>query len=163
MPKDNINKTEIINKVFPVIKKAVEEANLVLLEVDFVQEFNKWHLRIYIYNSQKTVTHEDCQKVTAELSEYIDELIPIPFYLEVSSPGTERKLKSSQEYTIFCGNRVKVKLKRPVLDNLKVLVGTIQSYNQEKGLIIKLEENEQFVEIEENNISSVKLEPKYKY
>jgi len=137
--KNNINKTEIIKKVTPVIEKAVDETGLILLEVDFVEEFGKWHLQIFIYNPEKIVTHEDCEKVTNKLDEHLDSLIPIPFYLEVSSPGTEKKLKSSKEYEIFKEHRIKVKLKQPINENMKIFFGTIVDYSKEAGLKIKLE------------------------
>ena len=163
MQKDNINKTEIIKKVTPVIEKAVEESGLLLLEVDFVEEFGTWHLQVFIYNPKGSITHEDCGKITTVLDEQLDLLIPIPFYLEVSSPGIERKLKSPKEYEIFKGNRVKIKLKQPVNDNIKTYIGTIVEYSKETGLKIKLEENNKIIEIDENNISQIKLEPKYEF
>lgn len=161
MNRDDINKTEIIKKVIPVIEKAAEESELLLLEVDFVKEFNKWHLQIFIYNPKHPVTHEDCEKVTALLADPLDLMIPIPFYLEVSSPGTERKLKSPKEYEIFNGSRVKVKLKKPVNESNKEFIGTIIDYDKETGLKIKPEKTNNVIEIEENNISQIKLEPKY--
>jgi len=163
MEKDNINKAEIIEKVSPVIEKAVEECGLVLLEVDFVNEFNKWHLQVFIYNPIKTVTHEDCQKITDIIADPIDSIIPFPFYLEVSSPGIERKLKSSKEYEIYKGYRVKIKLKQPILENLKVFIAEILDFTQENGLKIGIEDSKEIIEIDENNILQIKLEPKYKY
>lgn len=163
MEKDNINKTKIINKVTPLIEQAVEETGLQLLEVDFVNEFNKWHLQVFIYKPKAIVTHEDCRKMTTLLDEQLDTMISIPYYLEVSSPGTERKLKSPREYGIFKDHRVKIKLKQAINDNIKVFIGTIADYNKETGLKIKLEETNQVIEIEEKNISQIKLEPKYDF
>jgi len=163
MKKDNISKAEIIEKVSPVIEKAVEECGLVLLEVDFVNEFNKWHLQVFIYNPERTVNHEDCEKVTTILDENLDSIIPFPFYLEVSSPGIERKLKSSKEYEIYKGYRVKIKLKQPILENLKVFIAEILDFTQENGLKIGIEDSKEIIEIDENNILQIKLEPKYKY
>jgi ribosome maturation factor RimP len=163
MKQNNINKHEIIKKVFPIIEKAVEETNLILLEVDFIQEFGKWHLQVFVYRTDAPITHEDCEKVTRTLAEILDELIPIPYYLEVSSPGTERKLKSSKEYIIFKENRVKIKLKKPLEGDLKVFCGVIKDYSEEKGLLIEKEKTNEILQIEEDNISQIKLEPDYKF
>jgi len=186
MQKDNINKTEIIKKVTPIIKKAAEEFELELLEVDFVNEFNKWHLQVFIYNPKHPVTHEDCEKVTTKLDEcfgeagvkarsgcdqqavqgsnsFLNLMIPVEYYLEVSSPGSERKLKSPREYEIFKGSRVKIKLKQAINENIKTFIGTIVDYNKEIGLKIKLEDTKEIIDIEENNISQIKLEPKYEF
>ena len=163
MTDKKVNKTEIINKVMPIAEKAAEELNLILLEVDFVQEFNKWHLKLFIYNPQRTITHEDCEKVTGKLAESFDSIISVPYYLEVSSPGTERKLKSPREYLIFKGKRVKVKVKQLIENENRTFTGTIIDFNNEKGLTIQSEETENLIEIKEDNISSIKLEPKYNY
>jgi len=56
MQKNSINKIEVIKKVTPVIEKAAEEFELQLLEVDFIKEFNNWHLQIFIYNPKGPVT-----------------------------------------------------------------------------------------------------------
>jgi len=163
MTKDNINKTEIIKKVTPVIEQAVESSGLQLLEIDFVKEFNNMHLQIFIYNPAQTISHEDCKKVTENLGEQLDALIPVQFYLEVSSAGTEKKLKSPKEYEIFKNHRVKVKLKKPGNDNLRSFIGIIIDYDKETGLKIQQEETNLVAEIEENNISEIKLEPKYEF
>ena len=44
----------------------------------------------------------------------MDELIPFKYYLEVSSPGLERRLKSTKEYLIFKGHNIVVKVKEPI-------------------------------------------------
>jgi len=163
MPKEDINKSDIIRRVSPIVEKAVEKTSLGLLEVDFVNEFNKWHLRIYLYKLDTPVTHEDCEKVTSEIAETLDELITVPFYLEVSSPGTERKLKNALEYNIFKGYRVKIKLIRPIEGENKNLIGTIIDYNDQNGLEIKPENEEKNIFVEEKNISQIKLEPKYEF
>lgn len=163
MNKETVNKAEIIKKVTPVIEKAVEECGLVLLEVDFVNEFNKWHLQVFIYNPARTVNHEDCEKVTAILDECLDLMIPVHYYLEVSSPGTERKLKSSKEYEIYKGHRVKIKLKQSILESPKIFIAEILDFTKENGLKVEIEDSKQIIEINENNISQIKLEPKYEY
>ena len=64
-------------------------------EIEFVKENHRWFLRIYLYSKERDVTLDDCEKVTRSLDEFLDTLIPVKYYLEVSSPGLERKFKSS--------------------------------------------------------------------
>ena len=45
------------------------------------------------------------------LNDFLDELIPVKYYLEVSSPGLERKFKSDKEFIIFKGRRISIKCK----------------------------------------------------
>ncbi len=161
--KDNFNKTEILKKVMPVVEKAVEDSSLLLIEADFVKEYERWHLKIFIYHPERPITHKDCGSVTNILAESLDTIIPVHYYLEVSSPGTERKLKSSREYEIYKGSRVKIKLKQPINEKDKIFTGVILDYDKENGLKVRVEETKSIVEIEEKNISYVKLEPEYEY
>ncbi|MCK7486003.1 MAG: ribosome maturation factor RimP [Bacillus subtilis] len=154
---ENINKNEIIAKVSPVIEKIAHELGLVLLEVNFVKEAGNWHLRIFIYSQEHQITHEDfCEKFTKTLGDKIDALIPGHYYLEVSSPGIERKLKSDKEYNIFKGKQAEIKLKQPQ-DDLKVFMAKLVDYNEETGLIVELTENNKTMTIKKENISYVKL------
>lgn len=127
----------------PVIEKAVEENGLTLIEADFTKESGQWTLKIFIYNPENPITHEDCTNVTKALNDYLDDLIESPYSLEVSSPGLERKLKSEKEYDIFKGKRAKVKLK-----NGDVFV--IEINEELKGKFLNGE------------VSYTKLEPEYK-
>ena len=95
----------------PIVDKIVKDSGLILVEADFVKEAGKWTLKIFIYNPEKPITHENCENVTRKLSEHLDEIITVPYYLEVSSPGIDRKLKSEREYHICKGKRAKIKLK----------------------------------------------------
>lgn len=164
----NINASEITVLACLIVEKALGECSIGLLEAEFVSEFGRWHLKIYIYNpenTEKQITHDDCEAATAKISEYsevLDNIIPVPYYLEISSPGTERKLKSSKEYTIFRGKRVKVKLKKPI-NTEKTFFAAIEGFKSEKGLELKLEKTQEIITVEESNISSVKLEPKYNF
>lgn len=139
-----VNKIEINKKIMPVIERAVEDKGLMLVEADFLKESGHWLLRIFIYNPNAPVTHDDCTVITRMLADHLDELIPVAYSLEVSSPGLERKLKSEKEYEIFKGKKAKVKLKT--------------------GDIIRTEINDEIIEKYKNKeISYTKLEPEYNF
>ena len=66
------------------------------------------------------VTHEDCATFAQDFGTVLDveDLIPGAEYtLEVSSPGLERKLLRSEDYTRFQGNLVKLQTFSPVNKN----------------------------------------------
>ena len=74
----------------------------------------------------------------------------------VSSPGIERKLKTSRHFELAVGELVKIKLFEPIEDDY-VLEGYIGSIiDQDIKLIINLEE----VVINISNIKSAKIEYK---
>ena len=67
----------------------------------------------------------------------MDELIPVKYYLEVSSPGLERKFKSDKEFLIFKGE---------ILD-----------WDDNKGLTFFRFEDGEELQIPKENIQSAKL------
>ena len=73
------------------------------------------------------ISHDDCQRVSQQLSVLLDveELIPGPGYvLEVSSPGLDRTLRKPSEYERFRGRMAKVSTTEPV-ENEKFFEGRI--------------------------------------
>jgi ribosome maturation factor RimP len=76
------------------------------------------------------VTHNDCQRVSEQLSVIFDveDLVPGPAYiLEVSSPGLDRKLIRAEDYERFAGRRAKIWLNQPV-ENQKFLEARLAGY-----------------------------------
>ena len=110
MESKHFNKNEILDKLVPLIDNTAMRYNLIPLEIDFTKENGKWFLRIFLYK-EEGVTLDDCENVSRSLNPFLDELIPVKFYLEVSSPGLDRKLKSDKEYIIFQGKLINLKLK----------------------------------------------------
>lgn len=157
MKGENINKKEILSLINPVVENVANKLKLIIVEINFVKEAGSWHLRIFIYNENRPISHQDCENLTKNLNNYLDELIPVPYYLEVSSPGTERTLKSPREYSIFKGKKAEIKLKQPINDNLKLLQAKILDYTQDHKLKVEISDSCQIICLEENNISRVKL------
>lgn len=100
--------------VMPIIEK--EEFELV--DVEYKKEGSNWYLRIYI-DKPGGITLDDCQKVSEQLSDKLDEVDPIKenYFLEVSSPGLDRPLKKESDFERFKGEIVEVKLYEPLNGN----------------------------------------------
>lgn len=59
--------------------------------------------------SPHPVSHGDCERFSNELSLLLDEKELLPdYFLEVSSPGINRKLRNREEFARFTGSPVKV-------------------------------------------------------
>ena len=96
--------------------------------------------------------------MTRSLSDFLDELIPVKYYLEVSSPGLERKFKSEKEFLIFKGRRISIKLKQPLEgEEEKVFKGEILDYDENEGLKFFRFDDGQELQIPKENIQSAKL------
>ncbi len=71
-------------------------------------------VRIFI-DSPQGVTVDDCGLVSQRLSTLLDvhDPMPVPYRLEVSSPGLDRPLFEAWQYRRYVGRRVKLKLFEP--------------------------------------------------
>ncbi len=111
-------------------------------------------LRIFIDN-ESGVTVEDCEKVSKHISKVIeaDDIYSINSTLEVSSPGIERKFFNKDQYINYLGYTIKIR-HRDTEQQFKSVKGVLISVS-EKGLIIKVKDEEcfiQFQEIEKANL-----------
>lgn len=159
----NFNRRDIIEKITPVIENAAMKNGLIPIEIEFQKESGKWFLRIFIYCNDHPVNLDDCEKLTHTIDNFLDEIIPVKYYLEVSSPGLERKIKSNKEYSIFKGKKIKIKLKQPLeKTNDKIILGYIEDFQLNIGLLIKKENDGEILTINEENISTAQLVFEYK-
>ncbi len=158
MVKPDVNRHDILEKITPLIENTTMRYGYVPIEIEFVKENHRWFLRIFLYSSEKDVTLDDCEKVTRSLSDFLDELIPVKYYLEVSSPGLERKFKSDKEFVIFKRKRISIKLKEPIEGEVeKIFKGEILDFDETEGLRFFRFDDGQELLIPRANIQSAKL------
>ena len=69
-----------------------------LIDLEFVKENGSNFLRFFIGKPQG-ISIDDCQKVSEIVGDILDELDPIEesYYLEISSPGLDRPLKTDKD------------------------------------------------------------------
>ena len=106
----------------------VEKAGCTLWDVEYVKEAGAWFLRVYI-DREGGVSIDDCEAVSRPLSDLLDEADPIEgsYTFEVSSAGLDRALKKPDHFAQCMGQRVDVKLYRPV-DGRKEATGVLTGY-----------------------------------
>jgi len=158
MKHSNFNKKEVMQKLMPVVENSCIKYGLIPLEVSFSKENNHWFLRIFIHKNNGSITLEDCENLTRGIDDYLDEIIPMNYYLEISSPGLDRKLKSPMEYLVFKGKKATLKLRKPTEElPEKVMEIKIVDYNNLDGLIFENQKDNKQYKIQEDNITSVQL------
>ena len=153
-----VSPSKLLEKINPIIENTLMRYDLIPLEVEFVKESHRWFLRIFIYSYSRPITIDDCERVTRSLSDFLDELIPFKYHLEVSSPGLERKLKSDKEYLIFAGKNIDIKLKNPVDESgEKHFKAKLLDFDEKLGVkILKLDTNEEYA-IKKDEIITTRL------
>jgi len=110
-----------------LIEPTVLAMGLQLWGIDLSQRGKYSILRIYI-EREEGVTITDCEKVSRQVSAILDMEDPIAgeYTLEVSSPGLDRPLFTSEQFGRFIGSDVKVRLHHPV-DGRRKLNGSIEN------------------------------------
>lgn len=111
-------------------------------------------LRIYI-DSEQGITVDDCEKVSRQVSAVLDVEDPIigGYTLEVSSPGVDRPLFTSDQFARYMGHEVNIRL-RMALENRKHLRGVIQKVTDTE---VAIRANEQEYLIARDNIARANL------
>lgn len=157
-PFEYVNKRELMEKLEPLIDNTLMRFGLIPVEIELVRENHRWFLRIFIFSHDRDVNLEDCENVSRSLSDFLEELIPFKYYLEVSSPGIERKIKSDKEYLIFKGKDINLKLKSPVDESgEKQFVAKIVDFDDNEGLTVFAYKDKKDILIKKENIQSAKL------
>lgn len=141
-------------RVYELIKDAVEAEGVELWDVRFLKEGASWYLRVFI-DKPEGISIDDCTNVSHAIDPIIDEADPIDvsYYLEVCSPGIERELTRSRHYEESLGKQVRLKLYR-AYDGKKEITGTLEGVTEEN---ITLVTDGNAVTVERKNISKANL------
>lgn len=99
----------IIDQVKPIIEPIVVQHQSQLVDIEYVKEGPHWYLRIYCDN-EGGITIEECALISEDISLALDQMekdiFPKTYFLEVSSPGAERPLKTKEAIEQAVGNYV---------------------------------------------------------
>ena len=106
---------KVTDAVARLANPIVAQAGCTLWDVEYVKEAGEWFLRVYI-DREGGVDIDCCEAVSRVLSDALDEADPIQdsYIFEVSSAGLDRALKKPEHFARCIGQRVDVKLYRPV-------------------------------------------------
>ena len=141
---------KIEERVEELIKDKIENIGYSLYDVEYAKEGPNYYLRIFI-DSEKGIDLNDCEKVSNEINEKLDEAdyIKEQYYLEVSSPGIERILRKDRHLEQNIGKQVEAKLFKKDENGSKNYIGELKKFDEETVTIDK-------VEIERKNIAQIK-------
>ncbi|MCX7785546.1 MAG: ribosome maturation factor RimP [candidate division WOR-3 bacterium] len=117
---------KLSDKLLSLIKETINACGVELYDVEFKGKI----LRVSI-TKPEGISLDECAYVSERLSQKLDleNLIPTRYYLEVSSPGIERKLRNVSDYQGVIGNKVSI------ITKSGRFVGKVQSV-EASGLVI---------------------------
>ena len=144
---------KIEEKVEQLVKDPIEKLGYSLYDVEYVKEGPEYYLRIYI-DKESGIDLNDCEKVSNEINKKLEKANKIKeqYYLEVSSPGIERKLRKDKHLEQNISKNVEIKLFKKDNNGKKEYTGKLKAFNQEEIII----ETDKEIAIERKNIAQIK-------
>lgn len=149
-----MTKKRIDETVEEICRPITDRLGLNLIDIEYKKEGKDYVLRAIIDKADGIVI-EDCENVSRELSDKLDEIDPIEggYLLEVQSPG-ERSLKKDREFDYFRDRSVEVKLYEAV-DGKKVFEGRLLGLEDNKVKLMS--DNNSELEFPKDKVANVKL------
>jgi ribosome maturation factor RimP len=122
-------------KLIGLLEPAIEAMGFELADLELNVGHGHGSLRLFI-DTEEGVSLEDCEAVSRQVSGLLDleDLIPVAYRLEVSSPGLDRKLSKPEHFDRFAGLMIKTRLKTRIDGRLRI-TGRLLSRKGEKLLV----------------------------
>ena len=145
-------KKTVRETVREAIEPTVSELGYSIWDVTYSKIGADYHLEITI-DSPSGIGIDDCEKVHRAIDPILDECDPIEgfYYLEVSSPGIERELRTDAHIAACLGEAVEAKLFAPK-DGRRSIIGTLASY---EGGVVRISEGDGEIDIPRSEISKL--------
>ncbi|CZQ80124.1 ribosome maturation factor RimP [Trichococcus ilyis] len=152
--------SRVVDEVRVVVQPIVDEQNLELVDMEFLKEGKNWFLRIYI-DKPGGIDIEECALVSEKVSEALDNIDPDPipqaYFLEVSSPGAERLLKTEADMQKAIGKYVHLSFYQAI-DGEKFYEGTLKEVNDETIILtVRIKTRTKDIEIQRKQIANARL------
>ncbi|MFN4319459.1 MAG: ribosome maturation factor RimP [Aquificaceae bacterium] len=119
----------IVEKVKGLVEPVIKSMGYKLFDVEFKSE-KGWVLRI-IVDKEGGITIGDCEEVSKRVSALLDveDIIPVSYLLEVSSPGLTRELTKPFHFEFFQGRLIRLVL-RDAIEGKRELKGYIEGIKE---------------------------------
>ena len=146
-------KKSIKETVREAVQPIITELGYEIWDITYAKVGADYHLEITI-DSEAGINIEDCEKVHRAIDPILDEIDPIEgfYYLDVSSPGIERELRTEEHIFHSIGQKVEAKL-FAAKDGRRTVVGILESFSE--GIIVIKEESGE-VSLKQSEISKLR-------
>ena len=131
-------KKSIKETVRDAVSPTITELGYDIWDITYSKVGADYHLEITI-DSPNGINIEDCEKVHRAIDPILDEVDPIEgfYYLDVSSPGIERELRTDAHILHSIGQKVEAKL-FAAKNGRRVVCGILKSF--EDGVLVITEQ-----------------------
>ena len=146
---------QILNEFEKKIESHLKEMNLELADLEYVRDGGYNYLRVYVEKLDGNTTLDDCIDFSREIDGIADELIGEKFFLEVSTPGVERRLKKPKDFLRFLGERINVQAKSNI-EETKKFIGKMEKFEDDTIFLLD-DKLEKIVEIPLSKLKKANL------
>ncbi len=103
------------NALDSLVKNTVEGMGFMLWGYEYRPHSESALLRIFI-EKQGGISIDDCATVSRQIGAVLDveNIIPVAYVLEVSSPGMDRVLFTADQYQDYLGETIKIRTRTPI-------------------------------------------------
>lgn len=117
---------ELLETISNLIEPILATHDVYLDSIEYVKEGKDYYLRIYIEKNSGNLDMNTCVAVSEQISDMLDKEDPIAqeYYLEVSSPGVEKPLKTWEAVQQSVGEYVYAQFINP-MNGMDEIEGTI--------------------------------------
>ena len=118
-------------KVRDIVLPVCDEMELSLWDVTFEKEGADWFLKVLIEKKEGVLDITEAEAFSRRIDPLIDEADPIDqsYFLEVGSPGLNRRLRTPEHFERYTGAEITVRLIRPDSEGRKEIEGTLSSFS----------------------------------
>lgn len=116
----------MLEKVKEALLPVIESHDCYLDDLVYEKEHGEMYLRVFIEKNEGSLDMDTCVAVSEEISAKLDEidLIKDEYYLEVSSPGIEKPLRTWDKIEENVGSYVHIDFKNP-FEGMEEVEGTL--------------------------------------
>jgi len=125
-----------------LVKSTVEGLGFILWGYEYRPHGESALLRIFI-EKKEGISVDDCALVSRQIGAALDveDIIPVAYILEVSSPGMDRVLFSEEQYQAYIGDKIKIRTRTRIEDR-RNFKGLLVSANE--SIVTVKVDNEDF-------------------
>jgi ribosome maturation factor RimP len=133
----------VVEQVRTAAERVAAGYGLEIFDVQFRREAGGMVLRVQIdrpgpaSTAEESVSVADCAHVSRDLSAVldVDDMVPVAYTLEVSSPGLDRPLRGLDDYRRFAGRRAKLVM-REAVDGQTYFKGRLGGVEDGSGAVL---------------------------
>ena len=146
---------QILDEFEKKIEPHLKGMNLELADLEYVRDGGYNYLRVYVEKLDGTTTLDDRIDFSREIDGIADDLIEEKFFLEVSTPGVERRLRKPKDFVRFSGERINVQAKSNI-EGAKKFIGKLEKFENDTVFLLD-DKLEKIVEIPLSKLKKANL------